>query len=87
MVVGMFEDHVANTVANANLDILCDVETFLGLAYIILLLECVQNLSKFGHTQDVLICEFVSVMKVCEVDPVIQYSSKDFKTFLSIVDH
>jgi hypothetical protein len=73
---------------------LCDVENFLGLAYIILLLECVQNLSKFGHTQDVLICDFVNVVKVCEVDIyqmyydlVIQYSSKDFVTFISIVDH
>jgi hypothetical protein len=68
MVVNMFEDQGTNTVANANLDMLCDVENFLGLAYIILLLECVQNLSKFGHTQDVLICDFVSVVKVCEVD-------------------
>ncbi len=77
----MFEDHVTIIVANANLDMLCDVETFLGLAYIILLLECVQNLSKFGHTQNVLICDFVNVVKVCEVDlyqmyydPIIQYS-------------
>jgi hypothetical protein len=68
IVVNMFEDQVTNIIANANLDMLCDVETFLGLAYIILLLECVQNLSKFGHIQDVFICDFVSVVKVCEVD-------------------
>ncbi len=44
MVVSMFEDQVTNIVANANLDMLCGVETFLGLACIILLLKCVQNL-------------------------------------------
>jgi hypothetical protein len=47
-VVSMFENQVTNIVAKANLDLLCDVETFLGLVYIIPLLECVQSLSKFG---------------------------------------
>jgi len=35
---------------------------------IILLLECVQSLSKFGQIQDVFICDFVSDVKVCEAD-------------------
>jgi hypothetical protein len=85
----MFEDQVTNIAAKANLDLLCDVET-----YIIPLFEFVQSLSKFGQTHDVFICDFVHVVKVCEddlyemyCDPIIQYSSKDFNTFISIVDY
>lgn len=34
-VVNMFKNRVTNTIAKANLELLCDVETFLGLACII----------------------------------------------------
>jgi len=94
LVVNMFKDQVTNIATKANLDLLCDVETFLSLTYIIPSLEFVQSLSKFGQTHDVFICDFVRIMKVCEddiyemyCDLVIKYSSKDFNTFLSIVDH
>lgn len=68
LVVSMFENQVTNIVVKANLHLLCDVETFLSLVCIILLLDCVQSLSKFGKTHDVLICDFVCVVKVCEDD-------------------
>lgn len=94
LVVNLFKDQVINLIRKANLDLLCDVETFLGLTYIIPLLEFVQSLSKFGQIHDVFICDFVCVVKVCEddlykmyCDPIIKYSFKDFNTFLSIVDH
>jgi hypothetical protein len=64
----MFKDQVTNIATKANLDLLCDVETFLGLTYIIPLLEFVQSLSKFGQTHDVFICDFVCIVKVCEDD-------------------
>ncbi len=68
LVVNMFKDQVTNLATKANLDLLCDVETFLGLTYIIPLLEFVQSLSKFGQTHDVFTCDFVRVVKVCEDD-------------------
>jgi hypothetical protein len=42
LVVSMFKNQVTNIAAKANLDLLCDVETFLGLIYIIPLLEFVK---------------------------------------------
>jgi hypothetical protein len=41
---------------------------FLGLAYIIPTLKCVQNISKLAESYDVFICEFVVIMKKCEND-------------------
>jgi hypothetical protein len=40
LVMHMFNEHALNTKAKGNLNLLCDVETFLGLSYIIPLLGC-----------------------------------------------
>jgi hypothetical protein len=39
-VMHMLDEHALNTTIKGNLDLLCDVETFLGLSYIIPLFEC-----------------------------------------------
>jgi hypothetical protein len=43
----MFQEQVSNESAKAHMELLCDIEVFLGLACIIPMLECVQSLSKF----------------------------------------
>jgi predicted glycosyltransferase involved in capsule biosynthesis len=43
----MFDEHVTHDTIKTNLELLCDVEVFLGLTYIIPILEIVQGLSKF----------------------------------------
>jgi hypothetical protein len=67
LVVNMFENHPTYVTTKANLEPFCDVETFLTLACIIPLLECVQKLNKFCQTQDVFTCDFETIMKVCKV--------------------
>jgi len=92
----MFNEHALNTKAKGNLNLLCDVETFLGLSYIIPLLGCMQSLSKFVQVWDIFICDFVDAIKVCErdlyklyVDPITNYGHVDgiFQIFLAIVHH
>ncbi len=59
----MFEEHVAHDFTKSNLELLCDIKVFLGLACIIPMLECVQSLSKFAQAHDVFICDFVATLK------------------------
>jgi hypothetical protein len=49
----------------ANIELLCDVDVFLGLTYIIPMLEIVHGLSKIVQSWDILICDFVATMKEC----------------------
>jgi len=46
-IVHIFDEQVANTLAKANLDLVCNVEIFLGLTCILPLFKCMQSLSKF----------------------------------------
>jgi len=46
----MFQEQVSNESTKANLELLCDIEVFLGFACIILMLEWVQSFSKFAQT-------------------------------------
>ncbi len=41
MVMNIFYEHASNTTTKGNLDLLCDVETFMGLSCILPLLECI----------------------------------------------
>jgi len=49
----------------ANIELLCDVDVFLGLTYIIPMLEIVHCLSKIVQSLDIFICDFVATMKEC----------------------
>ncbi len=62
----MFDEHALNTKAKGNLDLLCDVETFMDLNYIIPLLGCMQSLSKFFQVWDVFIYDFVDAITAYE---------------------
>jgi hypothetical protein len=87
----MFDEQVAITSEKTNLDLLCNVTTFIGLICILPLLECMQFLSKFAQAQDVFICDFIDTVKACEwdlyrvyVDPITNYGYGNgiFHTFL-----
>ncbi len=51
----MFDKHAFKTIAKANLELLCDSETFMGLTCVLPLLECMQSRSKFVQSHDILI--------------------------------
>jgi hypothetical protein len=48
----------------ANLVNLCDIGTILGLH----MLEYVNVLMKFTHAKDVVICDYIATIKICQVD-------------------
>ncbi len=64
----MFDEQTSNTTIKGNLYLLCYVETFMGLSYILPLFECMQYFSKFVQACDVFIFYFVDVVKACEGD-------------------
>jgi hypothetical protein len=45
----MFDEQVSHDIIKVGLELLCDVEMFLGLTCIIPMMELVQSLSKFAH--------------------------------------
>ncbi len=51
----MLDKHAFKTIAKANLELLCDSETFMGLTCALPLLKCMQSLSKFVKNHDILI--------------------------------
>jgi hypothetical protein len=48
-----FDDHAFIAITKANLELLCDSETFMGLTCVLPLLEWVKNLSKFVQSHDI----------------------------------
>ncbi len=64
--IQMFDEQTSHDIATTSLELLCDVEMFLGLTCIIPMLEFVQGLSKFAQNRDIFICDFVVVVKECE---------------------
>jgi hypothetical protein len=70
------------------------VETLLGLACVLPLLELVQGLFKFAYMCDSFICDFMFVVRFCEVylyklyyDPKERYPSSHFGIFIDLVEH
>jgi predicted glycosyltransferase involved in capsule biosynthesis len=62
----MFDEYATHDTIKTNLELLCDVEVFLCLTYIIPMLEIVQGLSKFVQNWNIFICVFYDVVKECE---------------------
>ncbi len=50
LVIQVFQKQMSNESTKANMELFCNIEIFLGLVYIIPILECVQCLSKFAQT-------------------------------------
>lgn len=51
-----------------NLVNLCDVNTILGLPYVLLMLESINILIKFAHNKDVFVCDYIAIIKFYQVD-------------------
>jgi hypothetical protein len=68
VVMKLLEDLPTNHVAATNYELLCDVETMMGLTCVLLMLEAVQNLNKLVQNKDCFISDFVASMKLIQVD-------------------
>jgi hypothetical protein len=64
----MAHDNVAIQTTKANFELLCDVATFLSLVCIMPLLEIMQRLSQFAQGQQIVIYNFVYIVKLVDVD-------------------
>jgi hypothetical protein len=94
LVVKIVEDSVTIDIAKTNYELLCDLETLLGLSCIIPLLELLQGLSKFTQSQQTFICDFISALKLCEANLFTIYcearkrfSSQHFSCFQDLCEH
>jgi hypothetical protein len=56
----------SNVAANINYELLCDVETVMGLTFVLPMLEAMQYLSKLAQYKDTFICDFVLVVNLCQ---------------------
>ncbi len=94
LVVKMVEDndHIEN--AKSNYKLLCDVETFLRLAWILLYLETMQGLFKFAQGWDTFICDFIFALKFkeedlftmyCDIEK--NYSPQHFSLLVELIEH
>ncbi len=91
--MGKMSDDVANNaVTNTNYELLCDVETIMGLTCVLLMLEAMQNLNKLAQNKDTFICDFVSAVMLCQfeiytiyVNLEKQYSRNQFQAFMDLV--
>lgn len=67
---------------------LCDLETLLGLASVVPLMEAIQSLTKFAQSRDVGISDFVAVVKQWHIqlyslymDPSIAFKGNEFSLY------
>jgi hypothetical protein len=85
----MAKDSATNVSVKVNYELLCDVETLLGLSYVLPLLGTIARLSTFAQGQHTFICDFVFIMKLIEAnlftmycDTNKSYDAPHFSTFL-----
>jgi hypothetical protein len=65
LVVKMSDDVANNVTININYELLCDVETVMGLTCVLPVLEAMKSLSELTQNMDIFICDFVSTVKLC----------------------
>jgi hypothetical protein len=54
--------------SKANLVNLCDVGTILGLPCVLPMLESINALMKFAQVNDVFVCDYIAVIKICQTN-------------------
>jgi hypothetical protein len=64
----MSKDLPNNHVVAIDYELLCDMETMMGLTCVLPMLEVVKSLNKLAQNKDYFICDFVVVMKLTQVD-------------------
>ncbi len=91
VIIQMFKEQVVHGSTKANLELMCDSEVFLGLTYIIFMLECVHGLSKFTQTHETFIYDFVVTMKTYQGELYQMYCNGQkkygFEIFMSLFKH
>ncbi len=68
VVMEMSEDLPINHVVATNYELLCDVETMMGLTCVLPMLEVIQNLNKFVQNKYYFICDFMAIVKLIQID-------------------
>jgi len=57
-----------NNIVAINLSLFCDLELIIGLHVILPFLDFMHTLVKLTQSCDVFVCEFVDMVKVCQLD-------------------
>jgi hypothetical protein len=65
LIVKMSQDKISVVQARLNLNLLCDFHTLLTLFYLLSLLKAINTLFNFVQRNDVFICDFVTMVKIC----------------------
>jgi hypothetical protein len=68
VVMKMSEDLPINHVVATNYELLCDVETMMGLTCVLPMLEVIQNLNKFAQNRYYFIFDFMAIVKLIQID-------------------
>jgi hypothetical protein len=87
LLVKMVEDVATVDNAKANYELLCNVETLLGLPHVLPLLGCVQTLSNFAQSYQVFICDFIAIAKICHQNLFKLYCDPNHNTPMIILVH
>jgi hypothetical protein len=66
LVAKMVEDSPFLMAAQLNFKLLCDVDLFISLFCLILMLETIHGLIKFAYKRDVFVCDYVAVINICQ---------------------
>jgi hypothetical protein len=68
VVMEMSKNLPTNPIVATNYELLCDVETMIGLTCVLPMLEVVQSLNKLAQNKNCFICDFVAIVKLTQVD-------------------
>jgi hypothetical protein len=68
LMVKMALDFACNNSIKVNFTLLCDIEVLYGLAILLPLLEEMNNLMKLAHIWDVLVVNYVAIIKLCQAN-------------------
>ena len=77
LVLKMQMDSSSLATAKGNLNLLCEIELFLGLACILSMLEALNYLIKFSQQTTCFVCDMVAVVKLCQADLYSWYVDSD----------
>ncbi len=62
------DDALRNNTSIEKLNPFCDLELIFGLHAILPLLNYVYTLIKFAHFRNIFVCDFIDVMKICQLE-------------------
>jgi hypothetical protein len=88
----MAKDNPSIMFAKVNFELLCDVNLLIFLCCLLPTLEIIHALIKLAQKRDVLVCDYLSTIKICQgqlyfqfVDPATKYVYDIFKYFQGLI--